>query len=65
MSPISKTDGDETGNGKLNRAGCRMKNLKGVERIGGVWRRPVKIKELKTKNRVVGTLREIEFVVNS
>jgi len=41
-----------------------MKNLKGIERVGGVWRRPVKIKELETRNRVVGTLREIDFVVN-
>lgn len=64
MSPISKTDGDETGNGKFNWAGCRMKNLGEMGR-GRVWRRPVKIKELKTKNRVVGTLREIDFTVNS
>ena len=63
MSPISKTDGDKTGDGKLGNVGCRMKNIKGVERIGGVWRRPVKIKELETKNRVVGTLREIDLVI--
>jgi hypothetical protein len=63
LSSISKTDRDETGNGKLNWAGCRMKNLKGIERIvGGVWKRPVKIKET-TINKSVGTLREIEFAV--
>ncbi len=40
-----------------------MKNLKGIERIvGGVWKRPVKIKET-TINKSVGTLREIEFAV--
>ena len=44
--------------------GDEMKNLRGIER-GRVWRRPVKIKELETKNRVVGTLREIDFAVNS
>ena len=63
MSPISKTDRHETGDGKLNWAGCRMKNLGEMGR-GRVWRRPVKIKELETKNRVVGTLREIDFAVN-
>lgn len=63
MSPISKTDRYETGDGKLSNAGCRMKNLGEIGR-GRVWRRPVKIKELETKNRVVETLREIEFVVN-
>ena len=41
-----------------------MKNLGEMGR-GRVWRRPVKIKELETKNRVVGTLREIDFAVNS
>jgi hypothetical protein len=40
-----------------------MKNLGEIGR-GRVWRRPVKIKELETKNRAVGTLREIDFVVN-
>ena len=64
MSPISKTDEDKARDGKLNWAGCRMKNLGEIGR-GRVWRRPVKIKELETKNRVVGTLREIDFVVNS
>ena len=63
MSPISKTDRDKARDGKLGNVSCRMKNLKGVERIGGVWRRPVKIKELETKNRVVGTLREIGLVI--
>ena len=64
MSSISKTDGDKARDGKLNWTGCKMKNLKGIERIEGVWRRPVKIKGLETKNRVVGTLQEIDFVVN-
>jgi hypothetical protein len=64
VSPISKTDRHETGNGTLNLNGNGMKNLKGIERVGGVWRRPVKIKELETRNRVVGTLREIDFAVN-
>ncbi len=63
MSPISKTDGDETGDGKLNSMDDGMKNLGKMGR-GRVWRRPVKIKELETKNRVVGTLREIDFAVN-
>ena len=63
MSPISKTDGDETGDGKFSSMDDEMKNLGEMGR-GRVWRRPVKIKELETKNRVVGTLREIEFVVN-
>ena len=40
-----------------------MKNLGEIGR-GRVWRRPVKIKELETKNRVVGTLREIDLVIN-
>ena len=62
MSPISKTDGHETRDRALNsRDG--MKNLGEMGR-GRVWRRPVKIKELETKNRVVGTLREIDFAVN-
>ena len=65
MSPISKTDRDKTGDGKFNfNGGDRMKNLGEMGR-GRVWRRPVKIKELDTKNRVVGTLQEIDFVVNS
>ena len=63
MSPISKTDGDETGDGKLNSMDDGMKNLGEMGR-GRVWRRPVKIKELETKNRVIGTLREIDFAVN-
>ena len=63
MSPISKTDGDETGDGKLNSMDDGMKNLGEMGR-GRVWRRPVKIKELETKNRAVGTLREIDFAVN-
>ena len=63
MSPISKTDGDETGDGKLNSMDDGMKNLGEMGR-GRVWRRPVKIKELETKNRVAGTLREIDFAVN-
>ena len=64
MSPISKADGDKARDGKFNWTGCRMKNLGEMGR-GRVWRRPVKIKELETRNRVVGTLREIEFVVNN
>lgn len=40
-----------------------MKNLGEMGR-GRVWRRPVKIKEIGTKNRVVGTLREIDLVIN-
>ena len=63
MSLISKTDGDKARDGKLSNAGCRMKNLGEMGR-GRVWRRPVKIKELETKNRVVGTLQEIDFAVN-
>ena len=63
MSPISKTDRHETGNRAFN-SHDRMKNLGEMGR-GRVWRRPVKIKELETKNRVVGTLREIDFAVNS
>ena len=39
-----------------------MENLRGIER-GRVWRRPVKIKELETKNKVIGTLREIDLVI--
>jgi len=62
VSSISKTDGDKAGNRALN-SHDGMKNLGEMGR-GRIWRRPVKIKELKTKNRVVGTLREIEFVVN-
>ena len=63
MSPISKADGDKARDGKLNWAGCKMKNYR-IMGEGRVWRRPVKIKELKTKNRVVGTLQEIDFAVN-
>ena len=63
MSPISKTDRHETGNRTFN-SHDGMKNLGGEMGRGRVWRRPVKIKELETKNRVVGTLREIDFVVN-
>ena len=63
MSPISKTDGDKTGDRTLN-SHDGMKNIGEMGR-GRVWRRPVKIKELETKNRVVGTLREIDFAVNS
>ena len=62
MSPISKTDRHETGNRAFN-SHDGMKNLGEMGR-GRVWRRPVKIKELETKNRMVGTLREIEFIVN-
>ena len=62
MSPIPEADRHETGDRALN-SHDGMKNLVGIKR-GRVWRRPVKIKELETKNRVVGTLREIEFVVN-
>ncbi len=62
MSPISEADRHETGNGKLGNVGYRMKNLGEMGR-GRVWRRPVKIKELETKNRVVGTLREIDLVI--
>jgi hypothetical protein len=62
MSPISKTDRHETGNRAFN-SHDGMKNLGEMGR-GRVWRRPVKIKELETKNRVVGTLREIDFAVN-
>ena len=62
MSPISKTDGDKAGNRAFN-SYDRMKNLGEMGR-GRVWRRPVKIKELETKNRVVGTLQEIDFAVN-
>ena len=64
MSPISKTDRHETGDGKFSSMDDGMKNLGEMGR-GRVWRRPVKIKELETKNRVVGTLQEIEFAVNS
>ena len=64
MSPISKTDGDKARDGKFSSMDNGMKNLGEMGR-GRVWRRPVKIKELETKNRVVGTLREIEFVVNN
>ena len=62
MSPISKTDGNKARDGKLSSMDDGMKNLRGIER-GRVWRRPVKIKELETKNRVVGTLREIDLVI--
>ena len=62
MSPISKTDRYETGDGKLSSMDDGMKNLGEMGR-GRVWRRPVKIKELETKNRVVGTLREIDLVI--
>ena len=63
MSPISKADGDKARDGKLSSMDDGMENLGEMGR-GRVWRRPVKIKELETKNRVVGTLREIDFVVN-
>ena len=63
MSPIPEANKHETGNGKLSSMDDGMKNLGEMGR-GRVWRRPVKIKELETKNKVVGTLREIEFVVN-
>ena len=62
MSPISKADGDKTGDRAFN-SHDGMKNLGEMGR-GRVWRRPVKIKEPETKNRVVGTLREIDFAVN-
>ena len=61
MSPISKADGHKTGDRALN-SHDGMKNLGEMGR-GRVWRRPVKIKELETKNRVVGTLREIDLVI--
>jgi len=61
VSPISKTDRHETGNRAFN-SHDGMKNLGEMGR-GRVWRRPVKIKELETKNRVVGTLREIDLVI--
>ena len=57
---IPEADRYETGDRALN-SHDGMKNLGEIGR-GRVWRRPVKIKELETKNRVVGTLREIEFV---
>ena len=63
MSPIPKTDRHETGDRALN-SYDEMKNLGEMGR-GRLWSRPVKIKELETKNRVVGTLREIDFAVNS
>jgi hypothetical protein len=62
LSPIPKTDGHETRDRAFN-SHDGMKNLGEMGR-GRVWRRPVKIKELETKNRVVGTLREIDFAVN-
>ena len=60
---IPEADRHETGNREFN-SHDGMKNLGEMGR-GRVWRRPVKIKELETKNRVVGTLREIDFTVNS
>ena len=61
LSYIPQTNRNKTGNGKLSSIGDEMKNLRGIER-GRVWRRPVKIKELETKNKVIGTLREIDLV---
>ena len=62
MSPIPEADRHETGDRTFN-SHDGMKNLGEMGR-GRVWRRPVKIKELETKNRVVGTFREIDFAVN-
>jgi hypothetical protein len=61
---ISEANRNESGNGTLNFNGNGMKNLGGEMGRGRVWRRPVKIKELETRDKVVGTLREIDFVVN-